>query len=110
MGTTVIPDESKVTPAAEEIISPTTDAATPTTVAPTTTATTTTVPPTPETTQAPRIPAKERESLISHLGNVDLTNVDKLVLTPRKRLAIEQELEYQQLGLAPYTDPAPWQR
>merc|ERR1711902_113069 len=89
--TTVIPDESKVTPAAEEIISPTTDSATPTTV-------------------APRIPAKERESLISHLGNVDLTNVDKLVLTPRQRLAIEQELEYQQLGLAPYTDPTPWQR
>merc|ERR1712018_820038 len=85
--TTVIPDESKVTPAAEEIISPTTDSATPTTVAPT-----------PEQTQAPRIPAKERESLISHLGNVDLTNVDKLVLTPRQRLAIEQELEYQQLG------------
>merc|ERR1712025_450272 len=108
--TTVIPDESKVTPAAEEIISPTTDSATPTTVAPTTTATTTTVPPTPDPTQAPRIPAKERESLISHLGNVDLTNVDKLVLTPRQRLAIEQELEYQSLGLAPYTDPTPWQR
>merc|ERR1712025_1077820 len=45
--TTAIPDESKVTPAAEDIISPSTDSATPTTIAPTTTATTTTVPPTP---------------------------------------------------------------
>merc|ERR1711937_888335 len=81
-----------------------------TTVAPTTTAPSTSSPTPPEPTTAPRIAARERESLISHLGNVDLTNVDKLVLTPRQRLAIAQELEYQQLGLAPYTDPTPWQR
>ena len=31
-------------------------------------------------------------------------------LTPRQRLAIAQELEYQQLGLAAFTDPTPWQR
>merc|ERR1711935_1233123 len=38
------------------------------------------------------------------------TNTDKLVLTPRQRLAIAQELEYQQLGLKAFEDPTPWQR
>jgi len=74
------------------------------------TTTTTAAPTTPEPTKPPRLSGKERESLISHLGNVDLTNVDKLVLTPTQRLAIAQELEYQELGLAPFTDPTPWQR
>merc|ERR1712218_370454 len=53
---------------------------------------------------------KEREALIGHLGNIDLRNTDTLVLTPRQRLAISQELEYQQLGLASFSDPTPWQR
>merc|ERR1712002_149354 len=30
--------------------------------------------------------------------------------TPRQRLAIAQELENQKLGLAPFSDPTPWQR
>lgn len=77
----------------------------------TTTPSTTTPPPQPQQTKPPpRLSGKERESLISYLGNVDLTNIDKLVLTPRQRLAIVQELEYQELGLAPFTDPTPWQR
>eukprot|EP00090_Calanus_glacialis_P000183 TRINITY_DN1011_c0_g1_i2.p1 TRINITY_DN1011_c0_g1~~TRINITY_DN1011_c0_g1_i2.p1 ORF type:complete len:383 (-),score=115.40 TRINITY_DN1011_c0_g1_i2:98-1246(-) len=77
----------------------------------TTTPTITTIPlPQAQPTQPPRLSGKERESLISYLGNVDLTNIEKLVLTPRQKLAITQELEYQQLGLAPFTDPTPWQR
>jgi len=44
------------------------------------------------------------------LGQIDLRNTDKLILTPRQRLAIAQELEYQQLGLKPFEDPTPWQR
>jgi len=113
--TTVIPEQPEASTAAKELIAPTTiipttitpTTVTPTTVAPTTTVSTTAAPTTPE---PPRISAKERESLISHLGNVDLTSVDSLVLTPRQRLAIAQELEYQQLGLAPFSDPTPWQR
>jgi len=69
--------------------------------------------PAPITTPAPRPPyvsAKEREALISYLGNVDLTKVDKLILNQRQQLAITQELEHQQLGLTPFTDPTPWQR
>merc|ERR1712142_505766 len=77
-----------------------------TTIAPVTTPkeiTTTTAPPPPPTTTTPpppppRLSGKEREALIAHLGNIDLTQTDKLVLTPRQRLAIAQELEYQQLG------------
>merc|ERR1711892_1047425 len=91
---TVITEQPVTTTVAKEIITTTTTAA----------------PTTPEPTKAPRLSGKERESRISHLGNVDLTNVDKLVLTPTQRLAIAQELEYQELGLAPFTDPTPWQR
>merc|ERR1712025_119970 len=71
---------------------------------------TTTIPPPPPPTKAPRLSGKEREALIAHLGNIDLRNTDKLVLSPRQRLAIAQELEYQQLGLRPFEDPTPWQR
>merc|ERR1711983_420711 len=104
---------------AEDIITGFTDAPAEvlTTVAPVTTTTeitTTTAPPPPPTTTTPppppRLSGKEREALIAHLGNIDLTQTDKLVLTPRQRLAIAQELEYQQLGLQPFTDPTPWQR
>jgi len=70
----------------------------------------TTLPPPPPPTKAPRLSGKEREALIAHLGNIDLRNTDKLVLSPRQRLAIAQELEYQQLGLQPFEDPTPWQR
>ena len=80
----------------------TTETSTPTT---TTVSTTTiaTLPPPPE------LSAKERKALLGHLGNLDLDNVEKLVLTPRQKLAIQQELEYQRRGLAPFTDPTPWQ-
>ena len=73
-------------------------------------ATTTTAPPPPPPTKPPRLSGKAREALIAHLGNIDLRNTDKLVLTPRQRQAIAEELEYQQLGLQPFTDPTPWQR
>ena len=86
----------------EEVTTTTTTQATTTTA---TTTTTTTTPPPP-----PRLSAKEREALIAHLGNIDLRNTDTLVLTPRQRLAIAQELEYQQLGLPAFSDPTPWQR
>ena len=89
-----------------ELPAATTEAATTTTTQTTTTTTTTTTTPPPP----PRLNAKEREALIAHLGNIDLRNTDTLVLTPRQRLAIAQELEYQQLGLAAFTDPTPWQR
>merc|ERR1711970_1193323 len=104
---------------AEDIINGFTDtpAEVLTTVAPVTTTTevtTTTAPPPPPTTTTPppppRLSGKEREALIAHLGTIDLTQTDKLVLTPRLRLASAQELEYQQLGLQPFTDPTPWQR
>ena len=36
--------------------------------------------------------------------------VDQLVLTPRQQLAILQELEHQESGLLPFTDPSPWER
>ena len=58
------------------------------------------------------IAANERQELISELGNIDFTRTDleTIEMTPRQRLAIEQELEYQQLGLPVFTDPSPWQR
>jgi len=48
--------------------------------------------------------------VLQNLGPVDINHLDKLDLTPRQRLAITQELEYQQLGLPPFSDPSPWQR
>jgi len=57
-----------------------------------------------------RIPGDERRTVLQKLGPVDINHLDKLDLTPRQRLAISQELEYQQLGLPPFSDPTPWQR
>merc|ERR1712123_471822 len=113
--TTVAPTEvttvEQIEEISEEVITVTTEQPVTTTVAKEIlTTTTTAVPTTPEPTKPPRLSGKERESLISHLGNVDLTNVDKLVLSPTQRLAIAQEFEYQELGLAPFTDPTPWRR
>merc|ERR1712142_657188 len=68
----------------------------------------TTVNPPQQTT--PQLSAQERRALISYLSEYDLSAVDPLVLTPRQRVAILQELEHQSLGLAPFTDPTPWQR
>jgi len=58
----------------------------------------------------PYISGKEREALLSYLGNVDFNKVDKLILTPRQQQAITQELEHQKLGLTPFSDPTAWQR
>merc|ERR1711892_1586872 len=68
----------------------------------------TTAPPPVQTT--PALSGKERKALISHLSKDNLGNVDQLVLTPRQKVAILQELEHQKLGLPPFTDPTPWQR
>merc|ERR1711892_1379612 len=68
----------------------------------------TTAPPPVQTT--PALSGKERKALISHLSKDILGNVDQLVLTPRQKVAILQELEHQKLGLTPFTDPTPWQR
>merc|ERR1711892_1501245 len=68
----------------------------------------TTAPPPVQTT--PDLSGKERKALISHLSKDNLGNVDQLVLTPRQKVAILQELEHQKLGLPPFTDPTPWQR
>ena len=59
---------------------------------------------------APRLSGKEREGLIAHLNDVDLSTIEKLVLSPRQKLALTQELEYKRLGLAAFSDPTPWQR
>merc|ERR1711892_379454 len=68
----------------------------------------TTAPPPVQTT--PDLSGKERKALISHLSKDNLGNVYQLVLTPRQKVAIIQELEHQKLGLPPFTDPTPWQR
>jgi len=91
--TSVITEQPAITTIAEEIITTTKAAST-----------------TPQPTRHPRLSGKERESIMSYLGNVDLTNIDNLVTTPTQEVAIAQELEYQELGLAPFTDPTPWQR
>jgi len=59
---------------------------------------------------ATRLSGKERKALISHLSDVDLESVEKLVLSPRQKLALTQELEYKRLGLPAFSDPTPWQR
>merc|ERR1711892_1577127 len=68
----------------------------------------TTAPPPVQTT--PDLSGKERKALISHLSKDNLGNVDQLVLTPRQKVAILQELEHQKIGLPPFTDTTPWQR
>ena len=57
-----------------------------------------------------QLSGKERKSLISHLSDLDLETGTNLVLTPRQKLALKQELEVRRLGLAPWTDLSPWQR
>merc|ERR1712106_1140418 len=66
--------------------------------------------PPPPVQNTPDLSGKERKALISHLSKDNLGNVDQLVLTPRQKVAILQELEHQKLGLTPFTDPTPWQR
>merc|ERR1712106_1272074 len=66
--------------------------------------------PTNSISPAPRLSGKEREALINHLNNVDLATIEKLVLSPRQKLALTQELEYKRLGLPAFSDPTPWQK
>ena len=75
-----------------------------------TTKITVTTPPANSITPAPRLSGKEREALINHLNNVDLATIEKLVLSPRQKLALTQELEYKRLGLPAFSDPTPWQK
>ena len=96
----------------------TTPSTTTTTTTSTTTTTTTTT--TPATTtiqtlkspefQSERIAGDERRRILQGLDHIDINHLEQLDLTPRQRLAIAQELEYQRLGLPPFTDPTPWQR
>jgi len=82
-----------------------------TTIMPSSTSTLVPITPTaPPSQPPPRLSGKEREALISHLGQVDLSTTDKLILTPKQQLAITQELEYRKLGVQPFQDPSPWQR
>ena len=49
--------------------------------------------------------SKERQALIGHLQDV---RSDKIVLTERQKLALKQEMEFQQQGFSPFsprTDP-----
>ena len=48
--------------------------------------------------------------LVSNASLDPWVQVDQLVLTPRQQLAILQELEHQESGLLPFTDPSPWER
>lgn len=63
-------------------------------------------PPAPE----PWMSGKERRALVSHLRDLDLETGAALVLTPRQKLALRQELEARRMGLAAWTDLTPWQK
>ena len=53
---------------------------------------------------------KERRGLVSHLTDLELASGTNLVLTPRQKIALKQELELRRKGLSPWSDPTPWQR
>ena len=63
-------------------------------------------PPPPE----PWMSGKERRALVSHLRDLDLDTGAALVLTPRQKVALRQELEARRMGLAAWTDLTPWQK
>ena len=63
-------------------------------------------PPPPE----PWMSGKERRALVSHLRDLDLESGAALVLTPRQKVALRQELEARRMGLAAWTDLTPWQK
>ena len=58
----------------------------------------------------PWMSGKERRALVSHLHDLDLESGAALVLTPRQKLALRQELEARRMGLAAWTDLTPWQK
>jgi len=93
----------------------TTTSTTTTTIATTTTVTTTTLStttsfPTIKYASTERLSAETRRYLLQDVPTIGLDQVGKLNLSPKQRLALSQEFEYQQLGLPPFTDPTPWQR
>ena len=53
---------------------------------------------------------KERKALISHLSEEAVTPGSDLVLSPRQKEALRQEVELRRRGHAPWADPSPWQR
>ena len=53
---------------------------------------------------------KERRALISHLSEEAVTPGSDLVLSPRQKEALRQEVELRRRGHAPWADPSPWQR
>merc|ERR1712066_474492 len=57
-----------------------------------------------------RLSADTRRRLLQGVSEADLSDLARLSLSPGQKLAIAQELEYQQLGLPAFTDPTPWQR
>ena len=60
--------------------------------------------------QEPWMSGKERRALVSHLSDLDLESGAALVLTPRQKLALRQELEARRRGLAAWADLTPWQK
>ena len=53
---------------------------------------------------------KERKALISHLSEEAVTPGSDLVLSPRQKEALRQEVELRRQGHAPWADPSPWQK
>ena len=53
---------------------------------------------------------KERRALISHLSEEAVTPGSDLVLSPRQKEALRQEVELRRRGHAPWADPSPWQK
>ena len=53
---------------------------------------------------------KERKALISHLSEEAVTPGSDLVLSPRQKEALRQEVELRRRGHAPWADPSPWQK
>jgi len=89
----------------------TTTSTTTTTIATTTTTlSTTTTFPTIKHASTERLSGETRRYLLQDVPTIGLDQVGKLNLSPKQRLALSQEFEYQQLGLPPFTDPTPWQR
>lgn len=60
---------------------------------------------------AERLSSKTRQYLLQGLPSItEFDQLSQLNLTPKQRLALEQELSYQKLGLPAWSDPTPWQR
>ena len=58
----------------------------------------------------PWMSGKERRALVFHLHDLDLDSGAALVLTPRQKAALRQELRARRMGLAAWADLTPWQK